>query len=93
MVADRHVTRILHHHGGKLLGKAIDRALAPAGAAPGAKPTLARRLGRIALLRVATRSVPGAIIVGASIVAKHLLEQRRTAQAAAGAAERPPGKR
>lgn len=41
------------------------------------KPSLGRRIASAALVRVATRSVPGAIIVGGGLIAKALHDHRK----------------
>ncbi len=47
------------------------------------KPSLARRLAGAALVKVATRSVPGAIIVSGGLIAKALHDRHKARQAAA----------
>ena len=56
-----------------------------------AKPSLGRRLASTVLVRVATRSVPGAIIVSGGLIAKtlHDRHQAKKAQAATGKFGKP----
>ncbi len=45
------------------------------------KPSLGRRIASAALVRVATRSVPGAIIVSGGLIAKALHDRHKARQA------------
>ncbi len=45
------------------------------------KPSLGRRIASAALVRIATRSVPGAIIVSGGLIAKALHERHKARQA------------
>lgn len=88
--ADRLLARIARSTGGKLLDKAAQRLLPAAAEAQMAKPSLTRTLAGAALTRIATRSVPGAIVIGGGLLAKELYDRRRAHLArrkAAGADE------
>ena len=76
MADNRLLARIARQNGGKLLGAAIDRLL-PVDAAKGRKSGLLGGLAGAVAVRVATRSVPGAIVVGGALVAKRLYDRRR----------------
>lgn len=77
------LARLIRFGGGKLLDTAVERVVP---ASKGAGSGLAKGLAGAALARFATRSVPGAIIVGGGLLAK-LLYDRRHAQQAAPAQE------
>jgi hypothetical protein len=72
------LTQIARMGGGKLLdqglGKVFDKGAAPKGSITGA-------LAGAALTRIATKSVPGAIIVGGGMLAKMLFDRRRASKA------------
>ena len=82
--------KILRHHGGKVIGDAFDKAINTVMPAEDEKPSWTRRLGRIALLRIATKSVPGAIIVGGSIALKHLHNRHKAKKGDAPGAGKAP---
>ena len=82
------IARLARQHGPKLIDHAVGRLVADspkdaAKDAPAKKPSLSRRIAGGILIRIATKSVPGAIIVGGGLLAKHLhgkrQEQRRKA--------------
>lgn len=81
------IARLARQHGGKLIDLAVARLLPdspPAG--PAAKPkksSLAGKIANVALLRVATKSVPGAILVTGGILAKRLHDRRQAVRAEA----------
>ena len=79
---------MLRHNGTRLVDATVSRLL-PDPARP-QNPSLGRRIAQGALLRIATRSVPGAIVVGGGLLARHLHLARR-AKAAREAAEGPVG--
>ena len=78
------LTGLHKKHGRKVFSKAIDTLLPPKG---GAKPTIADKVAKFVLLRLATKSLPGAIMVGGGLLAKHLhgKHQERKAKAASSA--------
>ncbi len=61
--------------GSKVVGHARGRVKSAA------KPTLAGKIAGFVLLRVATKSVPGAIIVTGGMIAKSLHEKRKAKKA------------
>ena len=81
VVADVIIADIAMRAAEAMLRRGVDRALP--GSTGGAKlgGGLSRGIGariiRFAALRVATRSVPGAIVVGGALVAKSLYDRRR----------------
>ena len=80
MADDRLIARVLRHHGGKLVNQAVSGAVDKFLPAEPAKPARSSFTGKIAnalLLRVAMRSVPGAIIVGGGLIAKRLHERHK----------------
>lgn len=83
MATNRILATILRQGGGRLLNTAIAKALPdePAEAAGKKKNLLAGVAGFVAL-RVATKSVPGAIVVGSGLIAKKLYDRRQATKAA-----------
>ncbi len=79
MASDRILADIVRKNGGKLLDSAVNRLL-PTSEAEAKKSLLGGIAGAVAL-RVATRSVPGAIVVGSGLIAKRLYDRRRAAAA------------
>lgn len=82
-MSDPLLAKILKERGGKLVDQAVDRLLANGA---GERPSLTGKLARAALLRIASRSVPGAIVVGGGLLAKHLHDKRKAARAKAAPA-------
>lgn len=70
------LARIARQNGGKLLNTAIDTLLPVDGAKSGRPSLIGGIIGAVAV-RVATRSVPGAIVVGGAVIAKRLYDRRR----------------
>lgn len=64
-------------HGKRLFGQAIDQLMP-------AKPSLKHKLAKAVLLRIATRSLPGAVLVGGGLLMKHLHGKHLASKAAAG---------
>jgi hypothetical protein len=83
MMADnRVIADIVRKGGGKLLNRAIDTLLpVDAGKQPSRKKTLLGGLAGLAAVRVATRSIPGAIVVGGAVLAKRLYDKRHAKDA------------
>jgi hypothetical protein len=76
-VADNRIlAKIARQNGGKLLGTAID-ALLPVDATRSSRPGLLGGIAGAVAVRVATRSVPGAIVVGGAVIAKRLYDRKR----------------
>ncbi len=71
---------------GRVLGKALP-VRTPGGLIRG--PSLVGSLVGTAIARVATRSVPGAIVVGGGLVAKALYDRRKTRRARAALKAKP----
>lgn len=82
------LARIARQNGGKLLNTAID-VLLPVDATKSGKPSLVGGIVGAVAVRVATRSVPGAIVVGGAVIAKRLYD-RRHAQRAKSAQKATP---
>ena len=84
MVNNRIIADIARSHGGKALDRAIDVVLDKV--LPVTTPIVSKKQGLLgklattALLRVATKSVPGAILVGGAYVAKRLHERHKAHQ-------------
>ena len=76
-MADPILAKIVQQNGQKLLDSAVARLL-PLGAA--GKPGLVSKIAGAALLRVATKSVPGAIVVGGGLLAKTLYDRKKASK-------------
>jgi hypothetical protein len=89
-MADNRVLRqMAQRNGGKLLNAAIDTLLpVDTDKLPPKKKTLLGGIAGAVAVRVATRSVPGAIVIGGAVLAKRLYE-RRHARRTAIAPEKP----
>ncbi|HEX4847526.1 MAG TPA: hypothetical protein VFV30_05245 [Novosphingobium sp.] len=83
MADNRLIRQIARTNGGKLLNAAIDTLLPVDGSGPGRKTLLGGIAGAVAV-RVATRSVPGAIVVGGAVIAKRLYDRKRAKSAQKG---------
>jgi hypothetical protein len=89
-VADKRlIARIVRQNGGKLLDRALGKLLADNAPTPAAKPSLKGRLAGAALVRIATRSVPGAIVVGGAMLAKSLRDRHKAQHAAPAKPDKP----
>ncbi|MFM2302199.1 MAG: hypothetical protein RLZZ84_1935 [Pseudomonadota bacterium] len=99
MADNRLLAQILRSSGGKLLNATIDKVLPVAAAvaeqgegATAAAPRKKSLLGGLAgamAVRIAARSVPGAIVIGGSLLAKRLYDRRHAKDGAAT----PPAKK
>ena len=77
-LAREHGPKLINHAVGKLVnGAPTDNTTADA---PPKKPSLTRKIAGGILIRIATKSVPGAIIVGGGLLAKHLNDRRKAKQ-------------
>ena len=77
MADNRVLADIVRKGGGKLLNAAVDTLLPASSEEPAArKKTLLGGLAGAAAVRVATRSVPGALVVGGAMLAKRLYDKR-----------------
>lgn len=75
------IAQIARRNGGKLLDAAIDTLLpVDAQTLPERKRTVLGGLAGALAVRVATRSVPGAIVVGGALLAKRLYDRRHAAK-------------
>ena len=74
------LARIARQNGGKLLNAAIDTLL-PVDATKAGKKTLLGGIAGAVAVRVATLSVPGAIMVGGAVIAKRLYDRRHAVKA------------
>lgn len=91
MADNRVLADIVRKGGGKLLNAAIDTLLPVDGAKPAAKKkSLLGGLAGAAAVRVATRSVPGAIVVGGAMLAKRLYDKRHRQPGAKDAGKAAP---
>lgn len=81
---NRLIARIARQGGGKLLDLAVKRLFLARTEAEGGKPakrSMKTAIAGAALTRIATRSVPGAIVIGGGILAKTLYDRRRERRA------------
>jgi hypothetical protein len=81
------LAQIARRGGGKLLDGAVGKVVKGSAGAPSAKSTILGTLAGAALTRIATKSVPGAILVGGGLLAKTLYDRRRAGKAAPQEAE------
>jgi hypothetical protein len=81
MTDNRILAKIARRGGGRLLNLVIDKVLPVAkpekGAAVKPTKTLLGPLAGAAVVRLATKSVPGAIVVGGGMLAKRLYDRRQ----------------
>jgi hypothetical protein len=87
MADNRLIRQIARTNGGKLLNTAIDTLLPVDAAKAGRKSLLGGIAGAVAV-RIATRSVPGAILVGGAVIAKRLYDRRHERPGAAKSAQK-----
>ncbi len=87
MADNRLIRQIARGNGGKLLNTAIDTLL-PLDAAKTGRKSLLGGIAGVVAVRVATRSVPGAILVGGAVIAKRLYDRRREGSVAAKSAQK-----
>lgn len=90
MADNRLLAQIARNSGGKLLGTAID-VLLPVDASATGRKTLLGGIAGVVAVRVATRSVPGAILVGGALIAKRLYDRRHAAPAKGAQKAKPKG--
>lgn len=81
---DRLLARLVRQGGGRLLNRAIDRVLPDTPAETAAKRNIFAGIVGAVAMRVATRSVPGAIVVTSGLVAKKLYDRRKARQSKSG---------
>ena len=75
--SDRLLARLARQNGGRLLNRAIDKVLPDTPAEGKAKRNLFAGIAGAMAMRVATRSVPGAIVVTSGLLAKKLYDRRK----------------
>ncbi len=80
MVDNRILAKIAQQYGSKLLGGAVGKVL-PVATVKSKKSLTGKLVGAV-LLRIASTSVPGAIIVAGGIFAKHLHARKKARKAA-----------
>lgn len=89
MATNRLLASILRQGGGRLLNTALAKALPDEPVTAGKRKNLLGGIAGAVALRVATKSVPGAIVVGSGLIAKKLYDRRKAAKVAqSGAAAR-----
>jgi len=81
--------RIVRQNGQALLDKAVNTLVHQEKAAAPQRRSLPRKIAGVALMRLATNSVPGAIVVGGFLLAKHLHDRKKAHEAEAAAPAHP----
>jgi hypothetical protein len=76
MADNRLLAEIARKGGGKLLNRAVDKVLPVEVATKPARKSLFGRIAGAMVVRMASRSVPGAIVVGGGLLAKRLYDRR-----------------
>lgn len=74
---DRLLARLVRQGGGRLLNTAIDKVLPDTPSEVKVKRNIFAGIAGAVAMRVATRSVPGAIVVTSGLVAKKLYDRRK----------------
>lgn len=82
MATNRILASIIRQGGGRLLNTALARALPDEPATAGKRKNVLGGIAGAVALRVATKSVPGAIVVGSGLIAKKLYDRRKAAKTA-----------
>ena len=82
MATNRILASIIRQGGGRLLNTALAKALPDEPATAGKRKNLLGGIAGAVALRVATKSVPGAIVVGSGLIAKRLYDRRKAAKTA-----------
>lgn len=82
---DRLLARLARQNGGRLLNTAIDRVLPNTASEKKAKRSIVAGVVGAVAMRVATRSVPGAIVVTSGLLAKKLYDRRKARKTKADA--------
>lgn len=81
MAGNRILAGIVRQGGGRLLNTAIAKVLPDEPVKAGKRGNLLTGIAGAVAMRVATRSVPGAIVVGSGLIAKKLYDRRRAVKA------------
>lgn len=90
--ADRLLARLARQNGGRLLNSAIDNVLPDRPAEEKVKRNLFAGIAGAVAMRVATRSVPGAIVVTSGLLAKKLYDRRKARRKQNSAGQNTPPK-
>ncbi len=77
---DRLLARLVRQGGGTLLNRVVDKVLPDTPSEEKAKRNLFAGIAGAVAMRVATRSVPGALVVTSGLVAKKLYDRRKAKQ-------------
>jgi hypothetical protein len=80
-MADKIITTLARRGGNRLIDLTLGKILPENPDMPKKRPTLLGGLAGAAAVRIASRSVPGAIVVGGGLLAKTLYERRRAKRA------------
>ena len=80
-MARKVITTLVQRGGNRLIDLTLGKVLPAKPALPTKRPTLLGGLAGAAAVRIATRSVPGAILVGGGLLAKTLHERRQAKRA------------
>lgn len=83
---DRLLAHLVRRSGGTLLNRMVDRVLPDSPAEEKAKRSLLAGVAGAVAMRVATRSVPGAIVVTSGLLAKKLYDRRQARKGNPGSA-------
>lgn len=90
---DRLLARLVRQGGGTLLNRVVDKVLPDTPSEEKAKRNLFAGIAGAVAMRVATRSVPGALVVTSGLVAKKLYDRRKAKQGKAKpTGQNPPPK-
>jgi hypothetical protein len=87
---NRLLARLVRHNGGRLLNRAIDKVLPDTPAETATKRNIFAGIAGAVAMRVATRSVPGALVVTSGLVAKKLYDRRKARKDKSGSAGQNP---
>ncbi|MBB3953597.1 hypothetical protein [Novosphingobium sediminicola] len=71
------LTSLIRQNGQSLVRRAVDTIIVQDKAGDQQRISLPRKLAGFALTKLATRSVPGAILVGGVLLAKHLHDRKQ----------------
>jgi len=78
---DRILARLARHGGDTLLNRVVDKVLPDTATEEKVKRNIFAGIAGAVAMRVATRSVPGAIVVTSGLVAKKLYDRRKARKA------------
>ncbi|KAH1711205.1 hypothetical protein KXX60_009474 [Aspergillus fumigatus] len=82
------LSKLIRQNSQSLVKKAVDTWLVQEKAGDQQRLSLPRKLAGFALTKVASRSVPGAILVGGVLLAKHLHDRKKEREAKDQAAKK-----